>query len=145
MFIVTVQNCRRRIAVSRSYSTHSIAMFFLRDGVLWFLVSAREPFSAYLISSRPTSIFITTSSPSTCTTSDRPVRLGSTDTDPGAYVVGPIPRSTLDRTYSDALVQAVLRVSSTLLVFNKMSIEITRVLSLPSGGSLSSGRGFSSI
>ncbi|KAF7377311.1 hypothetical protein MSAN_00151600 [Mycena sanguinolenta] len=40
MFIVTVQNCRRRIAVSRPYNTHSIAMVFLRDGVLWFLVSA---------------------------------------------------------------------------------------------------------
>ncbi|KAJ7306291.1 hypothetical protein DFH08DRAFT_824741 [Mycena albidolilacea] len=40
MFIVTVQNCRRRIAVSRPYSTHSIAMVFLRDGVLWFLVAA---------------------------------------------------------------------------------------------------------
>ncbi|KAJ6460613.1 hypothetical protein C8R45DRAFT_1109022 [Mycena sanguinolenta] len=40
MFIVTIQNCRRRIAVSRPYNTHSIAVVFLRDGVLWFLVSA---------------------------------------------------------------------------------------------------------
>ncbi|KAF8181665.1 hypothetical protein K438DRAFT_1178878 [Mycena galopus ATCC 62051] len=40
MLIVTVRNCQRRIAVSRPYNTHSIAMVFLRDGLLWFLVSA---------------------------------------------------------------------------------------------------------
>ncbi|KAJ7196438.1 hypothetical protein GGX14DRAFT_403390 [Mycena pura] len=37
-----VRSCWRRIAVSRPYNTHSIAMVFLRDGVLWFLVSARK-------------------------------------------------------------------------------------------------------
>ncbi|KAJ7839694.1 hypothetical protein B0H14DRAFT_2786674 [Mycena olivaceomarginata] len=58
MFIVTVQNCRRRIAVSRPYSTHSIAMFFLRDGVLWFLVSAllAPPQIALFAWGRPTLI-----------------------------------------------------------------------------------------
>ncbi|KAJ6523834.1 hypothetical protein B0H19DRAFT_1276766 [Mycena capillaripes] len=38
MFCVTVRICYRRIAVSRLYNTQSIAMVFLRDGVLWFLV-----------------------------------------------------------------------------------------------------------
>ncbi|KAJ7121569.1 hypothetical protein C8R44DRAFT_786470 [Mycena epipterygia] len=38
MFFVTVRNCIRRIAVSRPYITHSIAMVFLRDGIVWFLV-----------------------------------------------------------------------------------------------------------
>ncbi|KAJ7484827.1 hypothetical protein B0H11DRAFT_1162076 [Mycena galericulata] len=37
MFCLTVHNCQRRIAVSRSYHTHSIVVVFLRDGVLWLL------------------------------------------------------------------------------------------------------------
>ncbi|KAJ7489771.1 hypothetical protein B0H11DRAFT_2012362 [Mycena galericulata] len=58
MFIVTVRNCLRRIAVSRPYSTHSIAMVFLRDGVLWFLISAllAPPQIALFARGRPTLI-----------------------------------------------------------------------------------------
>ncbi|KAJ7436792.1 hypothetical protein B0H11DRAFT_2206898 [Mycena galericulata] len=37
MLCLTIHNCQRRITVSRSYHTHSIAVVFLRDGVLWFL------------------------------------------------------------------------------------------------------------
>ncbi|KAJ7488284.1 hypothetical protein FB451DRAFT_734436 [Mycena latifolia] len=40
MFIITARNCYRRIIVSRPYNTQSIAVIFLRDGVLWFLVVA---------------------------------------------------------------------------------------------------------
>jgi len=40
MFCVTVRICQRRIAASRPYHTESIAVAFLRDGVLWFLVVA---------------------------------------------------------------------------------------------------------
>ncbi|KAJ7162796.1 hypothetical protein C8R43DRAFT_1123468 [Mycena crocata] len=40
MFIVTLRNCRRRIAASRPHDTHPIVKIFLRDGVVWFLVIA---------------------------------------------------------------------------------------------------------